>query len=69
MKISNMKTVDNIENTEIEEQFDYINSCLEKIVLYIDKLENENKKLKVRNEELEKQNKKLHETILKMSQK
>lgn len=57
------------DNGKIEEQFNYISTCLEKIVLYIDKLENENKKLKVRNEELEKQNKKLHETILKMSQK
>ena len=60
--------MDYIENTEIEEQFNYISNCLEKIVSYIDKLENENKKLKVLNEELEKENKKLHETILKMSQ-
>ena len=58
-----------VENSNIEEQFDYINSCLEKIVLYIDKLENDNNELKARNEELQKENRKLHDLILKMSQK
>ena len=56
------------ENRTPEEQFDYLNKSLDKIMLYIDNLKNKNSKLKARNEELEKENEKLHETILKMSQ-
>lgn len=59
--------MDYVENSNIEDKFDYIDNGLKKIVSYIDKLENENKQLKARNDELEKENEKLHETILQIS--
>lgn len=60
--------MDKQKNRTPEEQFDYLNRSLDKIMLYIVNLENKNNELEARNEELEKENEKLHETILKMSQ-